>query len=86
MGRRFSLILAIETGIRLEGTILIGAVVDEEGRMAGIKHFVERGWADQVDAAIVCEPEENHLCIAQKGVMWLTITCTGITWLMGACL
>ena len=68
----------IESGIRLEGTILIGAVVDEEGRMAGIKHLVERGWADQVDAAIVCEPEENHLCIAQKGVMWLTITCTGI--------
>ncbi len=68
----------IESGIRLEGTIMIGAVVDEEGRMAGIKHFVERGWADQVDAAIVCEPEENHLCIAQKGVMWLAITCTGI--------
>ena len=67
----------IENGARLEGTILIGAAVGEEGRMASIKHLAEHGWADPVDAAIVCEPEENHLCIAQKGVMWLAITCPG---------
>jgi succinyl-diaminopimelate desuccinylase len=38
---------------------------------------VEQGWADNVDAAIICEPEENHLCISQKGVMWVRITFTG---------
>ncbi len=68
----------VQSGVKLHGNLLIGAVCDEEGRMIGIKHFVERGWADKVDAAIVCEPEENHLCIAQKGVMWLHITLSGV--------
>ena len=66
------------SGVRLKGDILIGALVDEEGLMRGVKHFVEQGWADRVDAAIICEPEENHLCIAQKGVMWAHVTCTGV--------
>jgi succinyl-diaminopimelate desuccinylase len=67
----------VESGVELGGDILVGAVCDEEGRMLGIKHLVERGWADDVDAAIICEPEENHLCIAQKGVMWARVTATG---------
>ncbi|MDY7077453.1 MAG: M20 family metallopeptidase [Chloroflexota bacterium] len=67
----------VESGVKLGGDILIGAVCDEEGRMIGIKHFVEQGWADDVDAAIICEPEENHLCICQKGVMWARVTATG---------
>jgi len=67
----------VESGIELGGDILIGAVCDEEGHMIGIKHFVEQGWARDVDAAIICEPEENHLCISQKGVMWVRVTVTG---------
>jgi len=67
----------VDSGIRLNGTILLGIVCDEEGRMIGIKHFVDRGWADQVDAAIICEPEENHLCTSQKGVMWLRVMIRG---------
>lgn len=68
----------IQSGVKLKGDILIGALVDEEGLMLGVKHFVEQGWADRIDAAIICEPEENHLCIAQKGVMWANIACTGV--------
>lgn len=67
----------VESGIKLNGTILLGFVCDEEGRMIGIKEFVARGWADQVTAAIICEPEENHLCICQKGVMWLHVVIHG---------
>ena len=67
----------VHSGVQLGGTILIGAVCDEEGDMIGIKHFVERGWADDVAAAIICEPEENHLCVTQKGVMWLHIVIHG---------
>lgn len=67
-----------ESGLALGGDIVLGAVCDEEGRMLGIKDFVERGWADRVTAAIVCEPEENHLCIAQKGVMWIKIVISGV--------
>ncbi len=66
------------SSVKLKGSILIGAVCDEEGGMIGIKHFVDQGWADQVSAAIVCEPEENHLCICQKGVMWLRATIHGV--------
>lgn len=67
-----------QSGARLDGDILLGAVCDEEGQMLGIKHFVERGWADRVTAAIICEPEENHLCIEQKGVMWLRCIIRGV--------
>ncbi|MBI5879979.1 MAG: M20 family metallopeptidase [Chloroflexi bacterium] len=68
----------MRSGVRLNGNILIGAVCDEEGPMIGIKHFVDRGWADRVSAAIICEPEENHLCITQKGVMWIEATIHGV--------
>lgn len=66
-----------QSDVRLDGDIVLGAVCDEEGGMIGIKHFVERGWADRVTAAIICEPEENHLCIEQKGVMWVRCVIRG---------
>lgn len=67
-----------QSGVRLNGDLMLGAVCDEEGQMLGIKHFIERGWADRITAAIVCEPEENHLCIAQKGVMWIRCVIRGV--------
>jgi succinyl-diaminopimelate desuccinylase len=67
-----------DSGASLDGDIILGAVCDEEGAMLGIKHFVDRGWADAVTACIVCEPEENHLCIAQKGVMWVRCVIHGV--------
>lgn len=73
----FAIKVLIESGIRLNGNLLLGAVCDEEGEMIGIKHFVEQGWADRVSAAIICEPEENHLCLAQKGVMWIRVAIHG---------
>jgi succinyl-diaminopimelate desuccinylase len=51
------------------GKILLCIPCDEEGMMIGIKDFIRRGWANGVDAAIICEPEENQLCITQKGAM-----------------
>jgi succinyl-diaminopimelate desuccinylase len=67
----------VGSGVRLRGRVLLAALCDEEGQMLGVKHFVERGWADTVSAAIICEPEENHLCIAQKGVMWVRAVVRG---------
>lgn len=67
----------VESGVTLGGSLLLGLVCDEEGQMIGIKDFVAQGWADQVDAAIICEPEENHLCTCQKGVMWLHVVIAG---------
>jgi succinyl-diaminopimelate desuccinylase len=68
----------VQSGAPLAGNLILAAVCDEEGQMLGIKHFVDHGWADGVDAAIICEPEENHLCIAQKGVIWLRVTISGV--------
>ncbi|MEM7346427.1 MAG: M20 family metallopeptidase, partial [Chloroflexota bacterium] len=67
----------VQSGLPLKGNLLLGAVCDEEGDMIGIKHFVDQGWADNVTAAIICEPEENELCLVQKGVLWLRATITG---------
>ncbi|MEX2502272.1 MAG: M20 family metallopeptidase [Trueperaceae bacterium] len=61
----------------LPGRIRLGIVVDEEGMMSGIKSFIENGWAREVDGAIVCEPEENELCLVQKGALRLHVRVVG---------
>lgn len=55
------------------GSVTIAALVDEEGEMLGVKRFVASGAADDLDAAIVCEPEAGEICIFQKGAMRLRI-------------
>ena len=52
-----------------KGKIKLGIVCDEEGMMIGIKDFIKKGHADEVDAALVSEPEENQLCITMKGAI-----------------
>jgi succinyl-diaminopimelate desuccinylase len=58
-----------DSGEPFKGDILLCIPCDEEGMMIGIKDFIEKGWAKNVDAAVICEPEENHICIFQKGAM-----------------
>lgn len=62
----------------LPGRIRLGIVVDEESMMLGIKSFVERGWADEVSGAIICEPEENEICLFQKGAMRVNVLIRGV--------
>lgn len=59
------------------GKIILCIPVDEEGMMLGIKHFIKKGWADGVDGAIICEPEENNVCIAQRGAMRIRVDIFG---------
>ncbi|HYQ83997.1 MAG TPA: M20 family metallopeptidase [Rubrobacter sp.] len=66
-----------DSGVAFPGTLILCHPVDEEGMMAGIKAFIERGHADGVDAAVVCEPEENQLCIKQKGALRVEVTLRG---------
>ena len=68
----------VDSSLKLGGSILIGALADEEGEMKGVKNFVARGWGKGVSAAVICEPEDNRLCIEQKGVMWIRITMSGV--------
>jgi succinyl-diaminopimelate desuccinylase len=58
-----------DSGVPFPGTLVLCHPVDEEGMMAGIKAFIENGHAEGVDAAVICEPEENQLCIKQKGAL-----------------
>lgn len=60
-----------------KGNIMLCIPVDEEGLMLGIKDFIKKGWADNVDAAIICEPEEKNLCIYQKGAIRIGLTFNG---------
>ncbi|WP_347548605.1 M20 family metallopeptidase [Pseudalkalibacillus hwajinpoensis] len=59
------------------GKIIMCVPCDEEGMMIGIKHFIERGWAKDVDGAIICEPEENQICVSQKGAMRIKVQAYG---------
>jgi succinyl-diaminopimelate desuccinylase len=58
-----------ESKATFKGRILLCIPCDEEGMMLGIKDFIKKGWADKVDGAVICEPEENQICITQKGAM-----------------
>jgi succinyl-diaminopimelate desuccinylase len=64
-------------GVPFPGSLILCHPVDEEGMMTGIKAFIERGHADGVDAAVICEPEENQLCIKQKGALRVEVTLRG---------
>ena len=66
-----------DAGVPFPGSLILCHPVDEEGMMAGIKAFIERGHADGVDAAVICEPEENQLCIKQKGAVRVEVTLRG---------
>lgn len=50
-------------------TLRLCVPCDEEGLMIGIKAFVKAGYAEGFAGAIVCEPEENEICLWQKGAM-----------------
>ncbi|PKM84664.1 MAG: peptidase M20 [Firmicutes bacterium HGW-Firmicutes-11] len=66
-----------DAGIGFDGTILLCIPCDEEDMMIGIKDFIAKGWADNVDGAVICEPEENQLCIFQKGAMRVIVRVYG---------
>ncbi len=66
-----------DSGIPFPGRLILCHPADEEGMMTGIKAFIERGHAEGVDAAVICEPEENQLCIRQKGALRVEVTVRG---------
>jgi succinyl-diaminopimelate desuccinylase len=57
-------------GVAPRGKLVLGALVDEEDRMLGVRHLVRTPLGRELDAAIICEPEENELCLEQRGVVW----------------
>jgi succinyl-diaminopimelate desuccinylase len=64
-------------GVTPAGKLVVGALVDEEDGMIGVRHLVETPAGRELDAAIICEPEENELCLEQRGVVWARIRARG---------
>jgi succinyl-diaminopimelate desuccinylase len=64
-------------GVTPKGKLLVGALADEEDAMIGVRHLVKSAAGRELDAAIICEPEENELCLEQRGVVWARIRARG---------
>ncbi len=64
-------------GVTPAGKLVVGALVDEEDGMIGVRHLVKTPAGRELDAAIICEPEENELCLEQRGVVWARIRARG---------
>jgi succinyl-diaminopimelate desuccinylase len=64
-------------GAPFSGRMRLLVPVDEEGLMLGVKALVARGHADGADGAIICEPEEREVCVAQKGALRLRLVSYG---------
>ncbi|MFQ5829357.1 MAG: M20 family metallopeptidase [Candidatus Methylomirabilia bacterium] len=64
-------------GLIPRGKLVVGALVDEEGGMAGVHHLCRTPIGRELDAAIICEPEQNELCLEQRGVAWARIGVRG---------
>jgi succinyl-diaminopimelate desuccinylase len=64
-------------GVEPPGKLVVGALVDEEDRMLGARHLVTTPVGRELDAAIICEPEENELCLVQRGVVWARVRVRG---------
>jgi succinyl-diaminopimelate desuccinylase len=65
------------SGARLGGRLVVGALVDEEGGMIGARHLCTTALGRELSAAIICEPEQNELCLEQRGVVWARVTVRG---------
>jgi succinyl-diaminopimelate desuccinylase len=64
-------------GVGLKGKLVVGALVDEEDGMIGVRHLCQTAVGRELDAAIICEPEENELCLEQRGVVWVRFRVRG---------
>lgn len=68
----------IKSGLLKKGKIKFGVCIDEEGMMTGIKDLIRKGYANDVDACVVCEPEENNICFCHKGSVRVQIDTVGV--------
>jgi succinyl-diaminopimelate desuccinylase len=65
------------SGAAFSGQLVLGALVDEEGDMLGARHLAASALGRELSAAIICEPEQNELCLEQRGVVWARVTLRG---------
>ncbi|CAB1082694.1 Uncharacterized deacetylase [Olavius algarvensis Delta 1 endosymbiont] len=64
-------------GVELSGTIIGGVLCDEEDQMLGVRNFIDRGHADAITGAVICEPQDGLICTTQKGALRAQFTISG---------
>lgn len=57
------------SGVKIKGKLIGGVLCDEEDQMLGVLNFIERGHADTISGAIICEPQDGLICTSQKGAL-----------------
>ena len=65
------------SAVELAGSVIGGVLCDEEDQMLGVMDFIERGHADKITAAVICEPQDGMICTAQKGAIRASYLITG---------
>ena len=63
--------------IELSGSVIGGALCDEEDQMLGVMDFIKKGHADKITAAVICEPQDGMICASQKGAVRASYRITG---------
>ena len=63
--------------VRKSGATFHGRLVDEEGDMLGVHHFCATPLGRELSGAIICEPEQNEVCLEQRGVVWARVLIRG---------
>lgn len=65
----------LESEPSIRGKLILAAVSDGEGDLEGIKRLLSKGI--KADSAVIGEPTDLRICIAQKGRLLLSIIFTG---------
>jgi succinyl-diaminopimelate desuccinylase len=63
--------------VELAGSVIGGVLCDEEDKMLGVMDFIEKGRADKITAAVICEPQDGMICTTQKGAIRASYLITG---------
>jgi len=71
--------LIAEAGIALKGDLLIAGTAGEEVDSLGAFNLVEKGYLQDVGAAVIAEPSDLKIFSATKGALWMEFTTTGKT-------
>lgn len=65
-----------DLGVRLRGEVVFQSVTDEEGGGTGTRAAISRGHV--ADAAIVLEPSDGRVILAEGGLEWLRLVVRGV--------
>ncbi len=66
-----------KSAIELSGSVVGGVLCDEEDQMIGVTDFINKGHADKITAAVICEPQDGLICTSQKGAVRASYRITG---------